>query len=282
MVEYLFATNLNDTSGNNRHGIPNPGEISGQPPTVSAGKLRLTGDVAESVSVPLGSANPFGGLDDYTIEMKFSSMGSSFNPDLGMVLFSSADADEPTNDDLQSMSIFVDPQSSGGSLVVDYWFIGEVRAADAELLDGVEHSIIVTYEAPDDPGTEDDPNPGTMYLNIDGDWLATGQIAPRPPTIANHDVRIGSSLNTDFPFFDDDPDSGELVQVNTELEGTVDDFRVFDEAMVPTLLRAEVDLATGEVILLGGELPQELRYYEITSEAGALNPPHGTAWKIKA
>jgi len=263
LAEYLFDTNFNDTSGNNRHGIPSLGSL----PTVSGGRLQLTGDIEEGLIVPLGAANPFGGLNDYTLEMTVNTSGNSFFPDSGVILFGSADQTDPTNGDNQSLSIFIEPQADGGSLVVDYFFVGEVRVPDAMLLDGMDHTIKVTYVAPDDPGTEEDPNPGTMYLNLDGDWLAVGEIAPRQPNPANNDTRIGGTLNEDFPF---ECLEGECF--TTELEGSVDNFRIFDEAMPPSLLRAEVDLTTGEVTLLGGEFHRDIRYYEINSESGSLNP----------
>jgi hypothetical protein len=266
LVEYLFDTNFNDTSGNNRHGMPNMGAFGGMP-TVSGGKLNLTGDLEEGLLVPLGAANPFSGLSDYTIELSFTSAGSTAFPDAGAILLGSANMNEPAEGENQSFAVFVEPQADGGSLVVDYFFLGEVRVPDAMLLDGMEHSIKITYLAPDDPGPENDPNPGTMYLNIDGDWLTEDDITPRVPNIANHQVRIGGSLNTDFPY---ECVEGECF--TTELQGTVDDFRILNEPMAPTLLRAEVDLATGEITLVGGEFHRDIRYYEISSEGGALNP----------
>jgi hypothetical protein len=263
LVEYLFTSNFNDTSGNNRHGIPSLGTA----PTVSGGKLQLGGDFEEGLIVPLGAANPFGGLNDYTLEMTFNTSGSTVFPEAGVILFGSADQTDPTLDDNQSMSIFIEPEADGGSLVVDYFFVGEVRIQDAMLLDGADHSIKVTYVAPDDPGTEDDPNPGTMYLNLDGDWLAVGELAPRQPNPANFEARIGGSLNEDFPF-----DCVEGGCFTTEFEGSVDDFRIFNDAMPPSLLRAEVDLTTGAVTILGGEFHRDVRYYEISSESGSLNP----------
>jgi len=266
LVEYLFTTNFNDTSGNNRHGTPSVGVFGGTP-TVSGGKLNLTGDLEEGLIVPLAAANPFGGLSDYTIEMSFDSTGSTAFPNAGVILFGSANPSDPTSGDNQSMSIYVAPQADGGSLVVDYFFVDEVRSPDVMLLDGAEHTIKVTYVAPETPGPDDDPNPGTMYLNVDGDWLAAGEIAPRPPSIASHQVRIGGTLNADFPFECEEGDC-----LTSELEGTVDNFRIFNEAMAPSLLRAEVDLSTGEVSLLGGEFHRDIRYYEISSASGALNP----------
>jgi hypothetical protein len=269
LVEYLFTNNFNDSSGNNRHGTPNAGVFGGTP-TVSGGKLNLTGDLEEALIVPLGAANPFNGLSDYTIEMSFNSAGSTAFPDAGAILLGSANTTDPTDGDNQSLAIFIEPQDDGGSLVVDYFFVGEVRVPDAMLLDGMDHSIKVTYVAPESPGPSDDPNPGTMYLNIDGEWLTEDDIAPRPPNIASHQLRIGGTLNTDFPYECEEGDC-----LTTELQGTVDNFRVFNEEMAPTLLRAEVDLATGEISLLGGEFERNIRYYEINSAAGALDP---AAW----
>jgi hypothetical protein len=266
LVEYLFDTNFNDTSGNNRHGMPSTGVFGGTP-TVSGGKLNLSGDLEEGLLVPLGAANPLDGLSDYTIEMTFNSAGSTAFPEAGAILLGSANTTEPAEPDNQSFAVFVEPQGDGGSLVVDYFFLGEVRVPDAMLLDGMEHSIKITYLAPDDPGTENDPNPGTMYLNIDDDWLIEDDITPRVPNIANHQVRIGGSLNTDFPY-----ECAEGECFTTELQGTVDNFRIFDEPMAPTLLRAEVDLTTGEITLLGGEFHRDIRYYEIDSAGGSLNP----------
>jgi hypothetical protein len=266
LVEYLFDANFNDTSGNNRHGTPSIGVFGGTP-TVSGGKLNLTGDLEEGLNVPLGAANPFDGTSDYTIEMSFSSMGSSAFPEAGVILLGSAHATEPTEPDNQSFSVFVEPQADGGSLVVDYFFVGEVRVQDAMLLDGMEHTVKITYVAPDMPGPPDDPEPGIMYLNIDGEWLTEDDIAPRPPNIASHEVRIGGSLNTDFPY---ECVEGECF--TSELEGTVDNFRIFNDAMPPSLLRAEVDLTTGEITLVGGEFHRDIRYYEINSPGGGLNP----------
>jgi hypothetical protein len=263
LVEYLFDTNFNDTSGNGRTGIPSLGST----PSVSGGRMQLTGDFEEGLIVPLGAANPFGGLSDYSLEMTFNSSGNSFFPDAGVILFGSSDETDPTSPDNQSMSIFVEPQVDGGSLVVDYFFVGEVRIPDAELLDGMDHTIKVTYVAPDDPGTMEEPNPGSMFLQLDGEWRTIGEIAPRQPNPANYDVRIGGTLNEDFPF---ECAGGECY--TTELEGMVDDFRVYDEEMAPSVLRAEVDLTTGEITLLGGEFHRDIRYYELASESGSLNP----------
>jgi hypothetical protein len=240
----------------------------GSPPTVSGGKLNLTGDLLSGLKVPLGAANPFGGLSDYTVEMKFTTTGNTNDPNAGIVLFGSADATAPTEPDNQSMAIFIerivnDDMSVQFDLVVDYFFVDEVRVEDAgPLFDGSEHLVKVVYEAPDDPGSEDDPNPGTMFVNVDNEWRTSGEIAPRPPTTASHDVRIGGTLNTDFPLGD-----------ALELQGTADDVRIFDDAnMAPNLLRIQVDATTGAVQLLGGDFDHDVRYYEINSDAGSLNP----------
>lgn len=263
LVEYLFTSNFNDTSGNNRTGVPDVGLFGGTP-TVSDGKLNLTGDVGEGVIVPLGAANPFDGLSNYTIEMTFNSTGNSFVPNAGVVLLGSADATTPTLPANQSFSIYVEPASEGGALVVDYYFLDNVKVGGVPFLDGNDHTFKAAYVAPPAPAGN---NPGTFFINVDGNWLATDKFAPRPPTIANHEVRIGGSLNTDFPF-----ECEEGACLTAELQGTVDNFRVSNDAVAPTLLRATVDLTSGEVKMLGGEYHRDIQYYELTSQSGRLKP----------
>lgn len=276
-VLYQFDTDFSDSSGNGRTGIP-VGFFS--TPSVSGGDMVLSGDVEEGLEIPL-PADLLAGGSSYTVQMDFNTSGNTFFPDAGALLFSSANSADPANGDNQSMSIFIEPQFEildeneqptgefeGGALVLDYYFIGEVRIDEALLLDGQDHSLIATYQAPADLGTEEDPNPGTVFLNLDGQWLGIGELAPRPAAV--HDlVQAGTSANSDFPF---ECFEGECFV--TEFEGTMDNIQVSTGAdvVVPTLLRAEVDRATGDVTLLGGEFEREINYYEINSENGALNP----------
>ena len=73
--------------------------------------------------------------------------------------------------------------------------------------------------------------------------------------------RIGSSLNEEFPF---ECFEGECFI--RDFLGELDDVRIFDEAFVPTEMSAEVDRATGDIRLKGGEFARDIQYYEIGSE----------------
>ena len=74
--------------------------------------------------------------------------------------------------------------------------MGEVRATPpVSVLNGDPHDLRITYAAPEDP-----EEPGDVFIRINGTWLGQGEIAPAVPDIANHEVRIGSSLNEEFPF----------------------------------------------------------------------------------
>ena len=176
------------------------------------------------------------------------------------MLLSSADFLEPELDDNHSMSLFINGE---GEIVYDNFFIGDVVATpDADLFDGEFHSLRVTFQAPEELGEPDDPNPGSMFIQVDGDWITQGEIAPNVPGIGNHDVLVGTSNNQIFPIGD-----GVI-----EFVGQIDDVRIFDEAFAPTLISGVVDRSSGEVSIIGGEFAHELSFYELNSEGGALNP----------
>lgn len=272
-AEYLFDSDFSDTSGNGRTGIPRPDALFG--PTVSGGKLNLTGGFEEAMEAPIPN-DLLSGTSSFTIELDMNSTGNSFFPDAGVILASSANAASPSGDpegSNQSMSIFVEPQADGGSLVIDYFFVGGVTVPDAMLLDGVDHSIIVSYEAPaelNDPESGD-PNAGTFYLNVDGVWSGIGELDPRPAEV--HDlVQFGTSANPDFPF-----ECEEGSCFTSEFEGTMDNIRIKsgNDVVIPSLLRAEADRSTGELIIIGGEFARDVRYYEVSSDANAIN---SAAW----
>ena len=116
LVKYQFNTNFNNTSGNNRHGVPHAGEIFGRTPRPYPEANSFSPVTCRrNFGRPAGAANPFGGEADYTIEMKFRSRGSTFNPALGLVLFGSANAADPNENSNHSLSVFVDPQAAGGA-----------------------------------------------------------------------------------------------------------------------------------------------------------------------
>ena len=163
------------------------------------------------------------------------------------------------------MALFIEPE---GDIVYDNFFVGEVRVTPPDFVINEEgqqqHDLRVTYTAPAEAG-----EPGTMFMRVDGTWLGSDEIAPDVPNIINHEVRLGSSLNEDFPF-----ECEEECFIRDFL-GELDDVRIYDEAFVPTELLAEVDRATGDVKLVGGEFARDVKYYELSSEAGALN---SAAW----
>ena len=266
LVEYLFDEDTADSSGNGRDGDLDSGLFGlGGDPFVGDGVLTLTGAPGESLIVPLNEANPFDGSQDFTIDISFM-LEEHEEDGAGHLLFSSADFDFPTEGDNHSMSIFVEPE---GEIVYDNFFVGEVRLAPPESPIGSEtmHSLRVTYVAPEEPGPEE---PGRMFMQFDGVWLTEGEIAPNVPSIGNHEVRVGSSLNEEFPF---ECFEGECFI--RDLKGQVDEIRVYDEAFEPSGMRAEVNRENGDVTLIGGEFARDVRYYELSSEAGSLN---GRAW----
>jgi hypothetical protein len=261
LAEYLFENGTTDTSPNGLDGILDPG--FGGAPSVSGGVLNLTGAPLENMTVPLGALNPFDGSGDFTISMTFNTTGTGV--EAGVLLFSSADNIEPANGDNHSMSIFIEPE---GEIVYDNFFVGEVRIApEFDVYDGSDHNLIVTYVAPEDLGDPEDPEPGTMFMNLDGDWLAVGEIAPNIPNISDNVVQAGSTLNDDFPF---ECFEGEcFIQ---EFVGSMDNIRIYNENFAPGLLHAEVDRSSGDISFVGGEFARDIKFYEIRSEAGALVP----------
>ena len=267
LVEYTFDSDASDSSGNNRDGEIDSGIDIGfgdGMPEVADGQLNLTGNFLEGVIIPLEDANPFDGSSDFTIDIGFTA--GEHEDGAGQLLISSADFDRPTEGDFHSMSVFVEPE---GDIVYDNFFVGEVRVTPSvNVLDAERHDLRITYSAPVD--AEDPEEPGQMFMRVDGTWLAQGEIAPNVPDIANHEVRLGSSLNEDFPF-----ECGEGECFIREFLGSLDDVRIYDEAFVPTEMRAEVDRATGDVKLIGGEFARDVKYYELSSEGGAIN---SAAW----
>lgn len=260
LVEYTFDSDASDSSGNNRDGDLDSGidvGLGDGMPEVADGQLNLTGNFLEGLIIPLDDANPFDGSSDFTIDIGFAA--DEHEDGAGHLLISSADFDNPTEGDFHSMAVFVEPE---GDIVYDNFFVGEVRATPpVNVLDAERHDLRITYTAP-----EEAEEPGQMFIRVNGTWLAEGEIAPNVPDIANHEVRLGSSLNEDFPF---ECFEGECFV--REFLGSLDDVRIYDEAFIPSQMRAEVDRATGDIKLIGGEFARDVKYYEISSEGGALN-----------
>ena len=261
LAEYTFDSNTNDSSGNGHHGTLDEGIFGDGAPEVSGGVLQLTGEVGESMIIPIEDVNPFDGTSDFTIDVTFRAL--PHDDDAGHLLISSADFNNPAEPENHSMSVFIEPE---GDIVYDNFFIGEVRLSPPEfVIDEAPHELRVTFDAPDVEG-----DPGTMFMRLDGTWLGVGEIAPSVPGINEHEVRLGSSLNEDFPF-----ECAEGECFIREFLGDLDDVRIYDEAFVPTQMSAEVDRATGDIRFVGGEFARDIKYYELSSEAGALN---SAAW----
>ncbi|MEM8680868.1 MAG: LamG-like jellyroll fold domain-containing protein, partial [Planctomycetota bacterium] len=279
LARYTFDSGFMDVSGNGRDATPD-GVFS--QPMVMNGQAVFLGDIEESLIVPLSNPGdvvyPFDGTKDWTVEMTFNSTGNSFDPEQGVMLFGAFNSSTPAEPNYEGLSMFVD---SGGELVVDYFFTGEVRASTgASLLDGMDHTMTVTYVAPDDP--MDPESPGRGFINLDGTWYGGVELTPRqfdgtgpddgcepmvdcPPnqTGADFQTRIGTTFG--FP----------LEEEAIEFQGTMDNVVIRDNNVAPTEFQALVDVATGEITFNGGEFARDIKYYEITSDGEALDP---SAW----
>ena len=255
LAEYTFEDGTTDSAGN-FDGELFDGIFGDGQPGVFGGQLDLTGAVGEAMIVNLGAANPFDGSGDFTLDMTFTAfpqIGES-----GQLLFSSANFNDPTSGDNRSISLFIEPE---GDIVYDTFFVGEVRLTPPEfVIDEEPHQLRVTYTA----------ETGLMHMRLDDVWLTEGEIDPGVPDIADHEIQFGSSLNEEFPF---ECFEGECFI--REFLGQLDDIRIFDEAFAPSAFTAEVDRATGDIRLNGGEFARDIEFYELTSEGGALN---ATAW----
>ncbi|MCK4291555.1 MAG: discoidin domain-containing protein [Planctomycetes bacterium] len=175
-VEYTFDTDLSDTSGNGRHGI----DVNS--PSVHDGMLTLNG--TNFVDIPFGADNPFDGSQDFSIAMDFKTTTPS-------ILISSARDDEP---DHHSMAVYIHhwDEPFWGEVVYDNFYVTASTAED-DPFDGEWHTMVVTYEADDEWFT--------VYLDgVPGEGT---EMNPEIPNIADDTVRIGGSLNTEFPYRND-------------------------------------------------------------------------------
>jgi len=205
-LEYTFNADLSDTSGNKRHGIGQNG------PSVHDGILTLDG--TNWVDIPFGTDNPFDGSRDFSITMDFRTKVPS-------VLISSARDTEPDN---HAMSVFIHhwDEPFWGEVIYDNFFV-TAAAAEDDPLDGEWHTVVVTYDA--DGGWNDDLEQptgwATVYLDgVPGDGT---DMDPNIPNIAADTVRIGSSLNTTYPY---------EVGVGN-LSGDIDNLRIYNFALTP-------------------------------------------------
>ncbi|MHC4436148.1 MAG: LamG-like jellyroll fold domain-containing protein [Planctomycetota bacterium] len=211
-VEYTFDSGFSDTSGNNRHGV---GQNN---PTVANGILILNGN--NFVDIPLGSDNPFDGSRDFSVAMDFKTSIAS-------ILLSSARDD---NGDNHSMSIFVHhwDEPYWSEVIYDNYTVGTATTED-DPIDGQWHSVVVTYDAGDEQ----------FIVYLDGVAGEAVEMNPTIPDIAADTVRIGSSLNSSYPY----------NQGVSDLFGNIDNVRIFnftlalaDILRLPTIPTAPADL----------------------------------------
>jgi len=190
-VEYGFGNGLQDSSGNQRHGL---GKNN---PLVQNGVLSLSG--SNFVDVPLGADNPFDGTRDFSITLDFKTK------DPGLLL-SSARNDAPDN---HAMALYVDDSTDEpywGEVIYENDGVGSATAEDDEFFFAQPwHSLAVTYNA--------QTTQITVYL--DGQPSEGEAIYPGIPGITGDTVRIGSTRNTAAP------NVGNFV-------GDIDNVRIFN------------------------------------------------------
>lgn len=208
LVEYLFDTDASDTSGYGYHGI------LGGDAVVSGGVLTMSGAGYIDIPALFGAVNPFDGSGDFTIQMDFQI--NTPNPGTvgdcaGGILISSARDDSPDN---HSMSVYVrnwlDPYWS--EVVYDNFWVSAIGTEDNPA-GGVWHNINVAYS--------DTTQQTTIWLD-GSNALAWGEpFNPAIPDIALDTVRLGGSLNTEFPY----EEVGNLI-------GSIDNVRIIPDDSV--------------------------------------------------
>jgi hypothetical protein len=202
LVEYTFDSALSDTSGNGYNGV----KVNN--PVVQNGVLALDG--ASFVDIPFGADNPFDGTSDYSLALDFQT-------DAAGTLFSSA-RDE--NGDNHALALFIanGENAEEGAVVLDHFWIG-LTEAGAESFDGEWHTAVVTYSAEDQ----------TIIVYLDGDagepWEVDADL-PIIPDAQDDTVRIGSSVNPNYPYGLPDAPDPEFV-TDGHFVGSIDNLRIF-------------------------------------------------------
>ncbi|HCO92662.1 MAG TPA: hypothetical protein DIU00_01715 [Phycisphaerales bacterium] len=202
LVEYIFDSDLSDTSGNGYNGVGIDG------PVVQDGVLLLDG--TNFVDIPFGPDNPFDGTSDYSLTLDFQT-------DAAGTLFSSARDD---NGDNHALALFTanGENAEEGAVVLDHFWIG-LAEAGAESFDGEWHTAVVTYSAEDQ----------TILVYLDGEagepWEVDVDL-PIIPDIVEDTVRIGSSVNPNYPFGLPDASEPEYV-TDGNFVGNIDNLRIF-------------------------------------------------------
>jgi hypothetical protein len=204
LVEYLFDTAYEDTSDNDRTGIP------GYFASVSGGYLSLTGGIGGEniVEIPFGDQNPFQGSSDFSISMKFRSGEDDMS-----TLFSSSDVNatddqDPNHQATHPMSIFFSMEAGDPDFIEAYydnWWAGAsgTELEEEGLVDEWVY-VAVTYDADGGICDEDaiDPNEcplgeptGYVLIYINGNPGWEGNFDPNIPDIDDDKVWIGDTAS---------------------------------------------------------------------------------------
>lgn len=204
LVEYLFDPcvahdDLYDSSGEGRHGE----EVNA--PDVHDGILTLNGTNFVNIPFDAQPNNPFDGSEDFTIAMEFRTTSAG-------VLLSSGDPCEPNDAGNHSMAVFVtDWGSDEGAVLYGNFWLGTISEANNPVNDDWHH-VVITY----------DSNSGLHRVHLDGIVGAEGSWNPNIPDIANDVVRIGGSLNAQFP---------EAASTAGDFVGDINSVEIYDYAL---------------------------------------------------
>ncbi|MHC4069081.1 MAG: LamG-like jellyroll fold domain-containing protein [Planctomycetota bacterium] len=239
MVEYLFDSDLSDTSGAPTYnGID--GDGSGTAVIVTGGYLSITQGVGDvyHVEIPLGAANPFDGSQDYTVSLEFRS-GAASRP----ILFSTSDKDannaaDPNHQATHPISVTYELSAAGGpnpdSLTVftDIWYVMETENTfepGDTLINEWQH-VAVTYDADggicpdwgDEYGCPPDTVTGLLTLYVNGVPPDESlHLDPNIPEIEDANVWIGDLASPAYK-----SDVGFVG-----LTGDIDNVRIYDSAL---------------------------------------------------
>lgn len=210
LVEYRFNSDTSDSAGF----APGLDGILGGNAYVSGGVLQLDGD-GDYMEIPqaaFSSLNPFDGTSDFSIHLRFKAAPNS----KGGVLISSA---RNIDIDNHSMAMFLDGEGVErgvvGGVVYDNVFINGFSTSPPDLRDGVPHNLSLAYDA---------ATP-RLFMYVDGVIRGAKTFNPSIPNIEMDTVRIGDSLNTEFPAL--------LFSPTDEFLGTIDNVRIYDSFVVP-------------------------------------------------
>ena len=208
LAEFTFDADTADTAGGFNG-------ILGSGATVADGYLTLDGGGYMDLPAAFGAVNPFDGSGDFSILMDFKST-------TGGILMSSARDNTPDN---HAMSVYMLTGPDEGEVLYDNFWVGAAGAGGETGTgnnpgDGLWRSVLITYDADGTDGT----SPLIEVSLLDGqDWDWAGDFGADIPDIALDTVRIGGSLNAEFPY-EELPDPGDWILA-------VDNIRIYNEVV---------------------------------------------------